>query len=258
MADTQTTNYQLVKPEIGGSDDSWGNKLNADLDSIDLLLGGSLLKRTLVTASGAFVLDTKTKYALVEVQAGGGGGGAVSSGGTAGQSGAGAGAGAGGWTSKFFAVAGIGTIAIVIGAGGAANTTGGTSSWIDTLNNLTALGGVGGTQGAQSNQPQMVNGSLGGTASGGEINRQGDPGLWSYSEGRVSPSFSAGKGGNGAPSKFGNGGLGAAFSGSGGASIAGSTGGRGAGGGGGVAVNTGTTVTGSVGGAGCVLVWEFK
>jgi hypothetical protein len=139
---------------------------------IDGLGGGGLSSRQAFTSSGTWTKTSGVTKVMVEVQGAGGAGGASGTEPTYMNNGSG-----GGYAKKLIDVSSISTATITIGSGGAGSTSnsgngadGGNSIWSDGTNTLTGSGGLG-ARGVAYN----VN-SLGGVATGGDLNLPGTSG----------------------------------------------------------------------------------
>lgn len=221
------------------------------------IAAGGAIKRTIITTVGtpAFSYTVNCRFAEIEVQGGGGAGG-ISNTTIAGEAAASGGGGAGGYVKKLITV-GTGRVPVLtVGAAG------GTSIYSDGIDTLTAGAGGAGDVGTKSTGTTHNVGGASGTASGGDINRQGDAGDVGQGFGTTSLAISnaaAGQSGRGAGSQFGIGGGPRIASGStsaqASAGLAGA--GYGSGGGGALCRNVGTSQLGGVGTQGIIIITEY-
>ncbi|HVW99249.1 MAG TPA: hypothetical protein VHA52_02245 [Candidatus Babeliaceae bacterium] len=208
------------------------------------------------TTSGTYTPTSGMLYCIIEALGGGGGGGGTSTTSTS-QTSVG-GAGGGGSYCRLTASAALIGVSqtITIGAGGSAGSTGGGAggnggtTTVGSL--LSAGGGSGGDGGAVEPDQWPTQGGGGGTATGGDINVNGQSGSQGW--GTINGSF----GGRGADSYFGAGGLGPTATTTSGTPAPGFDAlGYGSGGSGSAIVQSMTGQIGGAGAPGIVIITEY-
>lgn len=183
---------------------------------------------------------------------GGGGGGSVTS-----TFGTGGGGGSGGYAETTIDVVAAQDYDLVVGAGGTAGNTGGTSSvTFSATEKISSTGGAGGTSSSSGTNTMTTPGGEGGssTVQGGISGTTGAPGSPGIFFTVVVPGGNRMMSGNGGSNPFGAGGA-VVFVGADSttAGVAGALGGGGSG-----SVSTGSTTTGGTGGAGAIFITAFK
>lgn len=225
-------------------------QLKPKLDAFDpavFISSGRLIgKPQVFTANGTYTPSANAKFCIVEVQGAGGGGGDAT--GTASTVVAGTSGSAGAYARSHVPIT-LGTAAIVVGAGGNANTAGANSSFTGFGETIVANGGKAGVKnlGNVANTVSTIIKALDGSVGTGAniLNAKGGASQPTVIlNGTVLT-------GNGGDSHFAGGALGAAAGENGVAGILGS-------GGSAAAVNySATTKTGGKGGNGVVIIWEY-
>jgi len=209
--------------------DGLQTELDAKVNTVDVDPGG-LESVQVFTSTGTWTRPAGITKIIVEGVSGGGGGGNLLN------QNSGSGGGGGGYFKELLDVSAIASATATVGAAGAVDGNGGTSSFGSYCS---ATGGIGGTSNSDTADP----GGTGGIASGGTINIPGQNG------GASEDSSGAGDGGS---SMLGHGGIAALDSSAGDCNPSNANGYGGGGGGGNYFCG------GKVGTKGIVIVWEYK
>ena len=224
--------------------------LGTVLRLVGAISSGRLVGVTYLTSGSGTYNKPAGVNALFVIAVGGGASGAGIAGGASGR-GCSGGGGAGGY-SEYYTDAPASSYSYSVGAAGTAPSAGsnaGNNGGNTTFGGITCNGGTGGIVGAAFGTAASIGSTVaGGTASGGDININGQRG-----DAPIRLNSTEAKGGNGGSTPLGAGGIGAATEGQGGIAASG----YGAGGAGAKAASS-TDRAGGAGAPGIIIIFEFS